>query len=122
MPSPALTHGCQVVPDPAVGVRADSYHQTVLGPVYVASSTHPWNPRPPKKMFSGLTVVRVLRAAAPPATQVPDDGNIFILFGPHIAISETGELGKYKRIGQKYAPSINRGGLPSSLLASSLAG
>jgi len=31
---------------------------------------------------------------------VPDDGNVVILFGPHIAISEDGELGKYLRDGQ----------------------
>lgn len=32
--------------------------------------------------------------------QVPDDGHVFILFGPHIAVSDSGELGKYLRIGQ----------------------
>merc|ERR1711988_874184 len=31
---------------------------------------------------------------------VPDDGNIIILFGPHVAISEEGEVGKYLRMGQ----------------------
>ena len=31
---------------------------------------------------------------------VPDDGHIVILFGPHIAISDGGELGKYLREGQ----------------------
>ena len=31
---------------------------------------------------------------------VPDDGHIIILFGPHIAISDEGELGKYLREGQ----------------------
>jgi len=31
---------------------------------------------------------------------VPDDGNVLILFGPHIAISDVGELGKYLRSGQ----------------------
>ena len=31
---------------------------------------------------------------------VPDNGNVVILFGPHIAISESGELGAYKRVGQ----------------------
>lgn len=31
---------------------------------------------------------------------VPDNGNVLVLFGPHIAISEYGELGKYLRIGQ----------------------
>ena len=31
---------------------------------------------------------------------VPQDGHVVILFGPHIAISEAGELGKYLRIGQ----------------------
>ena len=32
---------------------------------------------------------------------VPDNGNVVILFGPHIAISESGELGAYQRIGQR---------------------
>merc|ERR1719333_1516840 len=31
---------------------------------------------------------------------VPDNGHIVILFGPHIGISEAGELGKYLRHGQ----------------------
>jgi len=31
---------------------------------------------------------------------VPDGGNVLILFGPHIAISEAGELGSYQRFGQ----------------------
>jgi len=31
---------------------------------------------------------------------VPQDGHVVILFGPHIAVSETGELGKYLREGQ----------------------
>merc|ERR1719201_497486 len=31
---------------------------------------------------------------------VPENGNVIIMFGPHIAISESGEIGKYKRIGQ----------------------
>lgn len=34
------------------------------------------------------------------AHHVPDDGNVVILFGPHIAISDAGELGKYLRTGQ----------------------
>lgn len=29
------------------------------------------------------------------------DGNLFILFAPHIGISDSGELGKYSRSGQK---------------------
>lgn len=29
------------------------------------------------------------------------DGNLFILFAPHIGISDAGELGKYSRAGQK---------------------
>jgi len=32
---------------------------------------------------------------------VPDDGHVFILFGPHIAVSDAGELGKYLRLGQR---------------------
>jgi len=31
---------------------------------------------------------------------VPDDGNILIIYGPHVAISESGEVGKYLREGQ----------------------
>ncbi|KAK3269280.1 hypothetical protein CYMTET_22272 [Cymbomonas tetramitiformis] len=34
------------------------------------------------------------------SNHVPDNGNVLILFGPHIAISESGELGKYLRQGQ----------------------
>ena len=29
------------------------------------------------------------------------DGNLFILFAPHIGLSDAGELGKYSRAGQK---------------------
>lgn len=32
--------------------------------------------------------------------QVPDNGHVFILFGPHIGISDSGELGKCLRLGQ----------------------
>jgi len=32
---------------------------------------------------------------------VPDDGNVLVLFGPHVAISEAGEVGKYLRFGQQ---------------------
>jgi len=32
---------------------------------------------------------------------VPDDGNVLILFGPHVGVTEDGEVGKYHRIGQK---------------------
>jgi len=31
---------------------------------------------------------------------VPDDGNVIVLFGPHVAISDAGEIGKYLRHGQ----------------------
>jgi len=34
------------------------------------------------------------------SSHVPDAGNVLILFGPHVAISEAGELGKYQRFGQ----------------------
>ena len=34
--------------------------------------------------------------------QVPDDGHVFILFGPHIAVSDSGELGKCLRVGQAH--------------------
>jgi len=32
---------------------------------------------------------------------VPDDGNVLVLFGPHVAVSEAGEVGKYLRPGQQ---------------------
>lgn len=44
--------------------------------------------------FSGKTGYSAFSA------HVPDDGNVLVLFGPHMAISESGELGKYLRIGQ----------------------
>jgi len=31
----------------------------------------------------------------------PDNGNVVILFGPHVGISPSGEVGKFSRIGQK---------------------
>mmetsp|Transcript_39824 Transcript_39824/g.101005 ORF Transcript_39824/g.101005 Transcript_39824/m.101005 type:complete len:354 (-) Transcript_39824:370-1431(-) len=31
---------------------------------------------------------------------VPENGHVLVLFGPHIAVSEAGELGKYTRVGQ----------------------
>jgi hypothetical protein len=31
---------------------------------------------------------------------VPDDGNIFFLFGPHISVGVSGEIGIYHRVGQ----------------------
>mmetsp|Transcript_26541 Transcript_26541/g.74106 ORF Transcript_26541/g.74106 Transcript_26541/m.74106 type:complete len:603 (-) Transcript_26541:247-2055(-) len=34
------------------------------------------------------------------SSHVPDGGNVIIAFGPHVGISEAGELGKYLRIGQ----------------------
>jgi len=34
------------------------------------------------------------------SSHAPDDGNVFVLYGPHIAISEVGEVGKYLRVGQ----------------------
>eukprot|EP00927_Polykrikos_kofoidii_P047924 TRINITY_DN42200_c0_g2_i1.p1 TRINITY_DN42200_c0_g2~~TRINITY_DN42200_c0_g2_i1.p1 ORF type:complete len:597 (-),score=46.07 TRINITY_DN42200_c0_g2_i1:312-2102(-) len=34
------------------------------------------------------------------SNHAPTDGNVLVLFGPHIAISESGELGKYLRRGQ----------------------
>lgn len=35
------------------------------------------------------------------AHHVPDGGNVLILYGPHIGVSSSGELGKYHRCGQK---------------------
>jgi len=34
------------------------------------------------------------------SSHAPDNGNVFVLYGPHIAISEQGEVGKYLRTGQ----------------------
>ena len=34
------------------------------------------------------------------ASHVPDEGNIFVLFAPHVAISEEGNIGYYHRRGQ----------------------
>ena len=31
---------------------------------------------------------------------VPDDGHVLILFGPHVGISKSGEVGKFHRLGQ----------------------
>jgi len=33
-------------------------------------------------------------------SHAPDNGNIFILFGPHVGVSPDGEVGKYLRVGQ----------------------
>jgi len=35
------------------------------------------------------------------AHHVPENGNIIVVFGPHVAISESGEVGKYLRFGQR---------------------
>jgi hypothetical protein len=35
------------------------------------------------------------------AAHVPDNGNIIVMFGPHVGITEEGEIGKYVRRGQK---------------------
>jgi len=35
------------------------------------------------------------------AHHVPDGGHVLVLFGPHVAVSAAGELGKYARVGQK---------------------
>ena len=34
-------------------------------------------------------------------SHIPDDGNVVILFGPHVDISPEGEVGKFSRVGQK---------------------
>jgi len=34
------------------------------------------------------------------SAHVPKDGNIFIMYGPHIGVAESGEVGKYLRQGQ----------------------
>jgi hypothetical protein len=34
------------------------------------------------------------------ASHVPQEGNIFVLFAPHVGVSENGELGKVLRPGQ----------------------
>jgi hypothetical protein len=36
---------------------------------------------------------------------VPDDGNVLVLFGPHVAISDSGDVGKYLRLGQQHESS-----------------
>jgi hypothetical protein len=33
--------------------------------------------------------------------QIPDDGNLFVLFAPHVGISKMGKVGEYSRLGQK---------------------
>merc|ERR1719454_1111744 len=32
---------------------------------------------------------------------VPDDGNVMVMFGPHVGISDDGTIGKFVRRGQK---------------------
>lgn len=32
------------------------------------------------------------------AAHVPEEGNIFVLFAPHVAVSEEGKVGYYKRL------------------------
>jgi hypothetical protein len=44
--------------------------------------------------FTGLTGMGAF------ASHVPDDGAVFIYYGPHIGITKTGELGEIHRIGQ----------------------
>eukprot|EP00930_Biecheleria_cincta_P047457 TRINITY_DN32903_c0_g1_i1.p1 TRINITY_DN32903_c0_g1~~TRINITY_DN32903_c0_g1_i1.p1 ORF type:complete len:710 (-),score=113.32 TRINITY_DN32903_c0_g1_i1:12-2141(-) len=39
------------------------------------------------------------------SSHVPDDGNIVILFGPHVGIDESGEIGKCLRQGQRHTSS-----------------
>jgi len=39
------------------------------------------------------------------SNHVPDDGHLLLLFGPHVAVSETGEVGKYARDGQSIESS-----------------
>jgi len=34
-------------------------------------------------------------------SHIPDDGNVVIMFGPHVGVSPEGEVGKFSRIGQK---------------------
>lgn len=31
---------------------------------------------------------------------IPDDGNLFILFAPHVGVSDSGKIGEYSRLGQ----------------------
>ena len=44
--------------------------------------------------FTGLTGMRAF------ASHVPDDGAVFIYYGPHIGITKTGEIGEIHRHGQ----------------------
>ena len=34
-------------------------------------------------------------------SHIPDEGNVVIMFGPHVGISPDGEVGKFSRVGQK---------------------
>jgi len=34
-------------------------------------------------------------------SHIPEDGNVVIMFGPHVGISPEGEVGKFSRVGQK---------------------
>merc|ERR1740121_1996410 len=35
----------------------------------------------------------------------PEDGNIFVMYGPHVGVSEAGEIGKFNRVGQNSSSS-----------------
>lgn len=45
--------------------------------------------------FSGITGIKAF------ASHIPDDGSAVILYGPHIGISKSGEVGLMKRVGQE---------------------
>jgi hypothetical protein len=36
------------------------------------------------------------------AHHVPENGNILVMFGPHVSVSPNGNIGFYERIGQKH--------------------
>ncbi|WP_343616940.1 hypothetical protein [Flavobacterium sp.] len=49
--------------------------------------------------FTGLTGMQAF------ASHVPDDGAVFIYYGPHIGISKEGKIGEINRFGQMHASS-----------------
>jgi len=64
-----------------------------------ARMVHEWGSQFPMGGIGGAPFVGTTGFGAF-SHHVPDDGHVFILFGPHIAVSDSGELGKYLRIGQ----------------------
>jgi hypothetical protein len=67
-------------------------------------------PLPPSQSDECTTHARLKPTSSPyfctllhqKKTSVPDGGQVFVVFGPHVAISPSGEVGKYARIGQSH--------------------